>query len=674
MNVKRFKDSLGEYFSPLTDFGAITELPPILSSSQFIRDWSYLGNAIELPFSINAVDGQSSSYAQGTFNLESSFVIHKLQPVHLWFAQASQSAEIYVNDVKVTTHWGGYNSFFVDVSEYVRKGTNTLKVALTNTTRGTLAPDNADFNFNATLGEVRLLTSPVLPAISYGYDGFHVSSTVTDSHAHIEVRTAVPAFAEIVCRIEDEDFQYVSTKFGTGEFLFEAEVDDPHLWNGTIDPHLYRISLSISHNGDVYHQLSTSYGLRYFSASSSGFLLNGEPYLLRGVCYHQDKKERANALTSEDIDNDFKIIAELGCNFMRCAHYPHPKQVYDYCDRLGIIVQTEVPWINKCQTTQPEDYWTHLIGQYIDMVNAHYNHPSIVFWGLGNEVSNISTFSPALAKEKNEEYYALIKSMDSSRLVGYVTLYLSGNLTNPKTGYNSPEVDWYGTNLYVGWYYNINSNNPTSQINACQEDVGSSPFAVSEYGGGGTQRCHSDTPISTTNKGNYKNGARHDIEYQMLLHEGHLAAIRNKPELLFTSLWIMFDFAVADRTEGYTVCLDGTTTTTDNNLKYINDKGIVERDHKTKKDTFYLYKAEWSREKFVHICGKSYTKTSDRVIKCYSNDGTSFSLYVNDSLVETVNSQNNILSFSSRTFTAGDTIRVEGATTSDTFVIADNNI
>ena len=157
----------------------------------------------------------------------------------------------------------------------------------------------------------------------------------------------------------------------------------------------------------------------------------------------------------------------------------------------------------------------------------------------------------------------------------------------------------------------------------------------------------------------------------MWLHEGHIAAIRNYPELLFTSMWMLFDIAVSNRQEGYNVCLDGETVTDDNNYKYLNNKGLVERDHRTKKDTFYLYKAWWNPTPFVHICQKNYTKVADRVIKCYSNDGTSFTLFVNNEEIETVTATNNIVLFTARTFTANDVVKVEGATTSDTFTIAE---
>lgn len=650
---------------------------PLSASNRNITKWTYNNQEIETPYSVNAIDGHSSNYAKGNFNFTTNVNLRQVQPTYLWFQHADQSADIYVDDVKVETHWGGYNAFFSDITNYIHKGTNNIKVTLCNTTRNTLAPAAGDFNFNATLGNVKLFTSPVIPDMEYGYDGFHVTSDVSDSSATITVKTSIPVGAEVVCSIDDDNYHFTDTQNSTGEeMIFSAIVQNPHLWNGTSDPHLYNIKLEIYHNNELYHKYERPYGLRYYSyvidntnvlpnnESYTGFLLNGAPYFLRGVCMHDDIEGRANALTSGDVETTFSIIQELGCNFIRLAHYPHPKEIYDKCDEFGIIVQTEAPCVNKLQSTMPEEYYTHLTGQYEDMVNQHYNHPCIMFWGLSNETT---TDDKDFGKAKIEEYTALIKSMDSERLVGYV---MSHSYNNPSSYYNNPDVDWFGGNIYVGWYIDKASNDPTSQLNTRVNNIITTlhkPLAFSEYGCGGTQRCHSEDPQTTTTKGNYE---RHDIEYQMWLHEGHIAAIRNFPQLLFTAQWQLFDIAVSNRNEGYIICLDGETTSTDDNLRRLNDKGLVERDHITKKDTFYIYKAEWSNETFVHICGKDYTRMVDRVIKCYTNDGNSLSLYVNDTFIETVSVTNHIATFTSRTFYSGDVVRVEGATTNDMFTFA----
>ena len=596
------------------------------------------------------------------------------------------SRYIYIDNTKVETHWGGYNAFFSDVSNYVHSGTNEVKVVLNNTARNTLAPYAGDFNFNATLGKVKLLTSTVLPATNYGYDGFHITSTVSSASATINIKTRIPTGATVICKIDDGNTNVYSASSAStnAEMTFTTTIQNPHLWNGTIDPHLYTVTMEIYKDGDLYHRFVRPYGFRYYEYvfnqtvtvngetvnNYSGFLLNGVPYLLRGVCVHDDLVNKANALNDNDYTQEFNIIQELGCNFLRLAHYPHPKEVYDKCDELGIIVQTEAPWVGKSTSAETADYWAHLTTQCEDMVNQHYNHPCIIMWGVGNEINQSYTNNSdgiALVKSKIEGYRNTIRTLLPNAWVGYT---VSHNTAWPLTIFDSPTVDWVGCNIYVGWYITANSNNPTSDITRRLERTSNEnvPMCFSEYGAGGTQHCHSDDFMTTTTRGN---NPRHDIEYQMWLHEGHIASIKNFPQLLSTSQWQLFDVAVSSRNEGYKVCLDGENVSDDDNLRRLNNKGLVERDHVTKKDTFYLYKAWWNPQKFVHICGKDYTKKTGRVIKCYTNDD-SLSLYVNNTFVETIAATNNIVTFTSTNFNSNDVIRVDGSTNnvSDTFTFA----
>ena len=259
-------------------------------SNKSLPTWRYGGNIVETPYSVNRIDGHSSSYSKGTFAFETSVVLRSAQPTYLWFQHADQSADIYVDDTKVGTHWGGYNAFFFDISNYVHRGTNNIKVALCNTTRQTLAPAAGDFNFNATLGNVKLFTSPCLPAMKYGYDGFHITSTVTSSSATVNVKTTVPSGATLVCTIDDGTYHWTDTKTSNGqEQTFSTTItgNNLHLWGGKPDPHLYNVTLEIYKNNELYHRYERPYGLRYYSyvidqvvngQSYTGFLLNGQPY------------------------------------------------------------------------------------------------------------------------------------------------------------------------------------------------------------------------------------------------------------------------------------------------------------------------------------------------------------------------------------------------------------
>lgn len=658
---------------------------PFDESTRSLDTWTYGNHQVTLPYSVNAIDGHSSNYSKGNHTFETTVTLYKVQPTYLWFQHADQSADIYVDGEFVTTHWGGYNAFFVDISSYVHVGTNRIKVVLNNTTRNTLAPCAGDFNFNATLGKVKLLTSPVVPSMDYGYDGFHITSSVTAASATINIKTSIPVGASVVCTISDGTYYWTETQNSTGdEQTFTTTIQNPHLWNGTADPHLYNVKLEIYKDNELYHRYERPYGFRYYEyvidepigdENYTGFLLNGSPYLLRGVCMHDDLEGKANALNDDDYAQEFAIIQDLGCNFVRLAHYPHPKEVYDWCDKLGIIVQTEVPCVNKFQNSLPQYYYDHLYIQYNDMVRQHYNHPCIMFWGLFNEAQTDDT---SIAKTRLEAYRTFIKNIDPERWVGYV---VSHGSSNPSSLMGNPNMDWFGCNIYVGWYIDKDKNDPTNQLNTRKNNIITNlhkPLAFSEYGCGGTQHCHSDDFMTTTTSGN---NPRHDIEYQMWLHEGHIAAIKNFPELLFTSQWQLFDIAVSSRNEGYTVCIDGENASTDDNLRYLNNKGLVERDHKTKKDTYYLYKAWWNQnDKFVHICGKDYEKLTGRVIKCYTNDGiitgdvSTLTLYVNNVEKETVTVVDNIATFTARDFASGDIIRVNGANSYNAFTFTNDFI
>ena len=694
--------------SPLVSSESIYDLYPLLAGSTPVGPWIFhhptenTDTNIILPYSVNSIDGHTNSYARkNNWEFNSSITIHKLQPTYLWFTYATQTAKTYINGTLVNTHPGGYNSFFVDITNSVIVGTNTVKILIDNTNANGNMPDSGDFNMNATLGEVYLLTSPVLPATNYGYDGFHidcsVDTSVSPKVATLTIETEIPTFGDVICKVDDKDFHFVAHKFDKGNISFTVEISNPNLWQGTEDPHLYDITLEIYHNEKLYHRLKRPYGIRYYEyviddttkvgtvgSPYTGFLLNGQIHLLRGVCMHHDIDGKANALSIEDIDNNFSVLKELGANVVRLAHYPHPKQIYDYCDKLGIVVQTEIGWVNTNEANLTEAKKENILQQCIDMINQHYNHTSIIFWGLGNE---IKCGTDSEVKEANATYMnylrSVIRGIKSDAWVGFVMAATSNSPAN----FGNPNLDWFGCNDYVGWYNNTSSNNPTSDLNTRKTNFITNfgkPYGFSEYGCGGNQDCHSDTPSSTTTKGS--NQPRHDIEYQMWLHEGHIAAIRDLPYLVFTTMWMMFDIAVYNRQEGYVICLDGETTSEDNNYKFLNNKGLVKRDHITRKDTFYLYKAEWNKtDKFVHICGKNYTKKTERVIKCYSNDWDSenktFNLYINKTLSDIlagnetpddtaiVQDPNNIVTFTAGNYSQGNIIIVTGNTSYDSFII-----
>lgn len=650
---------------------------------------------VTIPHSCNAVDGQSASYYRGDAYYKCSVDLFgvEMKRFYLLFKSASQQSTVSINGISVGSHKGGYTPFFVDITKVVSDGVNAILVKCNNKMDLTLAPVSSDFNKNNGLVDrVYLIASGLVHSDvgEYGVDRMHVTqSSVSSESATMKIQTKV-------CNESAGDqmlkaFLYLKEKDGTIAYSHQEDVlclgnsslnyahdfsiQNPHLWNGKSDPYLYTAELIICAGSVVLDRMITKVGLRFYEMTATGFMLNGQPYPLRGISYHQDKTGKAGAVTEEDINTDFEIIKELGCNFLRIAHYPHNTCTFDKCDELGIIVQTEIPWVNECGVNATSAYLDNLKWQMREMITNHYNHASIVFWGMSNELGNTHAGNPqgSLDKAKVVEYsnllYALGKSLDSTRYTGFVTDKSAG-----ATSFYGGKIncDWLGRNYYAGWYNSQDTPSYVSSIMSGEKNNFPYYVSLSEYGAGCNPDCHSETPETTTNKGS--GGARHDEEWANYVHEVHLQKIYGSMTYLqFTSGWVLFDFAVAARKEGYSNTSDGVTITTDTNKYYLNDKGLVSRDRAVKKDIFYLYKAKWNLEPMVYITSRRFTvrPSGGVTIKVYSNT-SSLELYQNGALIETLNNSGEA-SGVVWTFT---TVRIVNAT--DTFKVigrdADGNV
>lgn len=615
---------------------------------------------VTLPHSCNAGDGQSASYYRGDTYYKCSVDISSagVKRYVLLFKSASQQNTVSVNGVSAGSHKGGYTPFFIDITESVVDGVNEILVKCNNKMDLSLAPVSSDFNKNNGLvDEVYLITASLVhtDVEAYGVDRMHITqNSVSNSSAALKVQTKIcnesagdqMLKAFLYLKENDGTIAYshqedvFCTRNSSLNYIHEFSIQNPHLWNGKSSPYLYTAELIICAGSVVLDRMTAKVGLRYYEMTTTGFTLNGQPYPLRGISHHQDKTLRASALTKEDIDADFEIIKELGCNFLRIAHYPHNAYTFDKCDELGIIVQTEIPWVNECGENATSVYFDNLKSQMKEMIVNHYNHASIILWGMSNELGNTHAGYPqgSLDKAKVVEYsnalYALGKSLDTRRYVGFVT-----DKTNGATSYYGGKIncDWLGRNAYCGWY--MNQNNPETISDIMTSEKNAFPYvSLTEYGAGCNPHCHSENPATTTNKGS--GGARHDEEWANYLHEVFLQKIYGSMTYLqFTSGWILFDFAVAARKEGYLNCTNGTVTSDNPNKYYINDKGLVTRDRTLKKDVFYLYKAKWNSEPTVYITSKRFNirPSSSVAIKVYSN-AASLELYQNGVLKQTLNS------------------------------------
>ena len=376
----------------------------------------------------------------------------------------------------------------------------------------------------------------------------------------------------------------------------QLHLDAPHLWDGVKDPYLYTCVVRLSSDGTVVDEVSTRVGLRTFSVDSkNGFFLNGRPYPLHGVSRHQDRKGVGNAITREMHDEDMALIRELGANTVRLAHYQHDQYFYDLCDQYGMVVWAEIPYISE----HLPNGRANTISQMKELIYQNYNHPCIVCWGVSNEIT-ISTRDKADMLDNHRELNDLCHKMDSTRLTTLACYAMCGPF-NP-VAHITDLVSW---NLYLGWYV------PGLFLNDLWMDFfhlvyPGRPLGFSEYGAEGMPNLHSSKP----RRGD------HTEEYQAKYHEYMLRCFDRHKWMWATHVWNMFDFAADARDQG--------------GEPGMNHKGLVTFDRKTRKDSFYLYKAWWSDENFVHICSKRFTDRteSEMEVKVYSNQ-KSVALYVN---------------------------------------------
>lgn len=563
---------------------------------------------VTVPHSYNAVDGRSAKYYRGPATYRRTIDIKDPEkPAYLLFEGAAQKAAIRVNGQEACVHKGGYTAFAVDLKGLTVKGENTVEVVCDNTEDLELIPVSSDFNKNGGLHNPAWLYVPsgevFFDPVDFGPYRLHVvQEKVSEAAASVFVKAAVHGKADVLLKVRDAKGKvvYKHTKEGvSGAYEHAFTLDNPHLWNGLEDPYLYTVELSAG--GD---KALTEVGFRYYSIDrEKGFSLNGKPYPLRGVSMHQDMDGKATALTYEDYDRDYEIVRELGCNFLRLAHYPHNDYAFRLCDRMGIIVQTEIPWVNICGVRATEAYFDNIHAQMAEMVRNLYNHPSIVFWGMWNELDswgNTERFQGTLdarrAVDETARLYAYAKSLDPTRFVG-----LTDDSEFKRDFYTELQADYYSENRYHGWYYSPGDfSGLTGVMTWIRDNMG--PANISEYGVGINPYCHTWKEEDIRR---YWEDDKHMEEYGNRSHESHAQQIARMPWLNFTSLWILFDFPVADRHEGYMDSDDGVNFTENPDRMYMNDKGLITRDRATKKDVFYLYKAWWNHsEETVYIAGR----------------------------------------------------------------------
>ena len=545
----------------------------------------------------------------GWYRRELSVSVQPGKRYFLRFEAASLVADVYMNGKKLGEHRGGFGAFCFEITQQLSAtGTNLLAVRVDNTKVPDIAPLAGDFSvYGGLYRPVHLivteeenisLTDHGSPGVVWSQTSVNETQVVLDVTAQLSNGTQKKAPMKLVATVLDADGKGVVTNeeaFAlapreTAPYFMRLTVPQPHLWNGRKDPFLYNAVIELrSMNDLVLDRVEQPLGLRYFSVDpDKGFFLNGQPYHLHGVDRHQDFMNKGWAITEADMDTDMALLQELGATVIRCAHYQHSDYFYSLCDRAGILVWAEIPQVNIIHDT-PEFENTSR-SQLLDLIRQNINHPAIFVWSLGNEIGT-SSEDP---HRELMDLKAVAHGEDPTRPT------IEATMTDARPQMNRIP-DLLGWNIYPGWYRGTKEDYGR-ELDSHRDSSHHGGFAVSEYGAGANTAQHEQNPVQPKPKGPW-----HPEEWQAQVHEAAWAALKQRPFVWGTFVWAMFDFAVSTRHEG---SQDG-----------LNDKGLVTRDRKTRKDAFYFYKANWSDEPMVYITSRRFIARTNAVteVKIYSN-------------------------------------------------------
>ena len=566
-------------------FGKGTALPTAMPT-----DWEQ----VTLPHSWNAVDGQDggNDYFRGTCHYAKTFAKSELPEAKQYYLElrgANSSADVYLNGKLLAHHDGGYSTWRVNMTEAMADE-NLLVVAVDNAANETVYPQMADFTFYGGLYRdvnVICVDDTHFDLDYFGGCGMMVTPTVEGEKATVALESWVTGGKDgqiIRYTVFDAEGNQVDVCEST-DTKAEIIIENVHRWHGRKDPYLYTAKAELIVDGAAVDTVSARFGCRTFAIDPDrGFILNGEEYPLRGVSRHQDRWGIGNALLPEHHTEDMDLICEVGATTIRLAHYQHDQFFYDLCDERGMVIWAEIPYISRHMPTGREN----TVSQMTELVVQNYNHPSIVVWGLSNEISIAGSNEDLL--ENHRILNDLCHEMDKTRLTTIAAVSMC-KMDDPYL--QIPDVVSY--NHYFGWYGGETSMNGPwfDKFHAMHPTI---PIGCSEYG------CEAlNWHTSKPTQGDYTE------EYQSFYHEELIRQLFPRKYLWATHVWNMFDFGADARAEG--------------GENGQNHKGLVTFDRKYKKDSFYAYKAWLSDEPFVHLCSKRYIDRVEDVTKVtvYSN-------------------------------------------------------
>ena len=550
--------------------------------------------AIDLPHSWNAVDGQDggNDYFRGTAYYAKQLSKAELpvaQQYYLEIRGANSSADVYFEGKHLAHHDGGYSTWRVNMTEALGEG-GLLVIAVDNAANDRVYPQMADFTFYGGLyRDVNLIavSDSHFDLDYYGGPGIRVTPIIDGANANVEVQVYLTNAKEgqtVRYTLTDAEGNVVG-QTTTADTRADFVIENVHKWHGRKDPYLYTAKAELVENETVLDNVSSRFGCRSYEIDPErGFILNAEEYPLRGVSRHQDRWGKGNALSKEDHEQDMELICEVGATTIRLAHYQHDQYFYDLCDEKGLVIWAEIPYISKHMPAGREN----TISQMKELIVQNYNHPSIVVWGLSNEISIGGSDADLL--ENHRILNDLCHEWDKTRKTTIAAVSMC-KMDDPYL--QIPDVVSY--NHYFGWYGGDTSMNGPwfDKFHATHPNI---PIGCSEYG------CEAlNWHTSDPRQGDYTE------EYQAFYHEELIKQLFTRKYMWATHVWNMFDFGADARAEG--------------GENGQNHKGLVTFDRSYKKDSFYAYKAWLSNEPFVHLCGKRYIDRVEDVTKVtvYSN-------------------------------------------------------
>ena len=588
--------------------------------TNFNSDWEFSLHSddnwekVTLPHTWNNLDGQDggNDYYRGKCTYRKTTLKKDLrlgEEHYLEINGANLSSVVYLNGEKLKSHDGGYSTYRVRLKDL--RDENILEVTVDNSPSDRVYPQTADFTFYGGLyRDVRLIS---LPSSHFSLENLGTPGikATPDVKGTLDVEVEVDGdYDSILYTLLDREGKVVAEE-NSRETKVTLSVSSPHLWNGRKDPYLYYIKAELLKGEERLDEVGSEIGFRSFRIDPErGFILNGEEYPLRGVSRHQDRKDKGNAISKEDHEEDMALIMEVGANTIRLAHYQHDQYFYHLCDKNGIVVWAEIPYISQHMSQGREN----TISQMKELITQNYNHPSIVVWGLSNEITMGDPKDPDML-ENHRILNDLCHTMDKTRLTTSAMLTVCG--IDEEIVHISDVVSY---NHYFGWYGGeVSMNGPW--FDAFHKKYPNKPIGCSEYGCEALN-WHTSRPM----QGDYTE------EYQAYYHEEMIKQFFSRKYLWATHVWNMFDFGADARAEG--------------GENGQNHKGLVTIDRKYKKDAFYAYKAWLSEEKFIHIASKRYVDRTEDItnVTVYSNL-PEITLFLNGEKFETKTAEDHFFKF-----------------------------